>query len=42
MKFIQAADIHLDSPLLGRQFYDGVPVEESIGRSAEEKGEIGA
>jgi DNA repair exonuclease SbcCD nuclease subunit len=28
MKFIHAADIHLDSPLLGLERYDGAPVEE--------------
>ena len=28
MKFIHAADIHLDSPLIGLQKYDGAPVEE--------------
>src|SRR3954451_11192985 len=27
MKFIHAADIHLDSPLIGLQRYDGAPVE---------------
>lgn len=25
MKFIHAADIHLDSPLVGLQFYEGRP-----------------
>jgi exonuclease SbcD len=28
MKFIHAADIHLDSPMRGLQVYDGAPVEE--------------
>lgn len=28
MKFIHAADIHLDSPMLGLERYDGAPVEE--------------
>lgn len=27
VKFIHAADIHLDSPLLGLERYEGVPVE---------------
>ena len=31
MKFIHAADIHLDSPLVGLQFYEGAPVEEIRG-----------
>ena len=31
MKFIHAADIHLDSPLVGLQLYDGAPVEEIRG-----------
>ena len=31
MKFIHAADIHLDSPLVGLQFYAGAPVEEIRG-----------
>ncbi len=31
MKFIHAADIHLDSPLLGLEPYDGAPVEEIRG-----------
>lgn len=31
MKFIHAADIHLDSPLVGLQFYEGAPVEEVRG-----------
>lgn len=31
MKFIHAADIHLDSPLIGLQFYEGAPVEEIRG-----------
>lgn len=30
-KFIHAADIHLDSPLLGLQQYEGVPVEQIRG-----------
>ncbi len=28
MKFIHAADIHLDSPLVGRQLCDVAPFEE--------------
>jgi len=28
MKFIHAADIHLDSPLRGLARYDGAPVEQ--------------
>lgn len=28
MKFIHAADIHLDRPLVSLQFYEGAPVEE--------------
>ncbi|NCP10170.1 DNA repair exonuclease, partial [bacterium] len=28
MKFIHAADIHLDSPMIGLQQYEGAPVEE--------------
>ena len=28
MKFVHAADIHLDSPLLGLERYEGAPVEE--------------
>ncbi|HEY3275045.1 MAG TPA: DNA repair exonuclease [Syntrophorhabdaceae bacterium] len=28
MKFIHAADIHLDSPMIGLERYDGAPVEE--------------
>ncbi len=31
MKFIHAADIHLDSPLIGLERYDGAPVEEIRG-----------
>lgn len=31
MKFIHAADIHLDSPMLGLEKYDGAPVEEARG-----------
>ena len=31
MKFIHAADIHLDSPLLGLERYDGAPIEEVRG-----------
>lgn len=31
MKFIHVADIHLDSPLLGLERYDGAPVEEVRG-----------
>jgi len=31
MKFIHAADIHLDSPLVGLQRYEGAPVEEVRG-----------
>jgi DNA repair exonuclease SbcCD nuclease subunit len=31
MKFLHAADIHLDSPLVGLQFYEGAPVEEIRG-----------
>jgi len=31
MKFIHAADIHLDSPMLGLERYDGAPVEEIRG-----------
>lgn len=31
MKFIHSADIHLDSPLVGLQLYDGAPVEEIRG-----------
>jgi DNA repair exonuclease SbcCD nuclease subunit len=31
MKFIHAADIHLDSPLVGLQIYEGAPVEEIRG-----------
>lgn len=31
MKFIHAADIHLDSPLIGLQLYEGAPVEEIRG-----------
>lgn len=31
MKFIHAADIHLDSPLVGLQLYEGAPVEEIRG-----------
>lgn len=31
MKFIHAADIHLDSPLLGLERYDGAPVDELRG-----------
>ena len=31
MKFIHAADIHLDSPLVGLQFYEGAPVDEVRG-----------
>ena len=31
MKFIHAADIHLDSPLVGLERYDGAPVEELRG-----------
>ena len=31
MKFIHAADIHLDSPLLGLEQYEGAPVEEIRG-----------
>ena len=31
MKFIHAADIHLDSPLRGLERYDGAPVEEIRG-----------
>jgi len=33
MKFIHAADIHLDSPLVGLERYDGAPVEELRGAS---------
>lgn len=31
MKFIHTADIHLDSPMLGLERYDGAPVEEVRG-----------
>ena len=31
MKFIHAADIHLDSPLIGLEQYDGAPVEDIRG-----------
>jgi DNA repair exonuclease SbcCD nuclease subunit len=31
LKFIHAADIHLDSPLVGLQLYEGAPVEEIRG-----------
>jgi len=31
MKFIHTADIHLDSPMLGLERYDGAPVEEARG-----------
>ena len=31
MKFIHAADIHLDSPMLGLEKYDGAPVDEARG-----------
>ncbi|MFB3070960.1 MAG: exonuclease SbcCD subunit D, partial [Nitrospirales bacterium] len=31
MKFIHAADIHLDSPLRGLELYEGAPVEEIRG-----------
>ncbi|MBI4595192.1 MAG: DNA repair exonuclease [Candidatus Tectomicrobia bacterium] len=31
MKFIHAADIHLDSPLVGLQRYEGAPIEEIRG-----------
>lgn len=31
MKFIHAADIHLDSPLVGLERYEGAPVEEIRG-----------
>ena len=31
MKFIHAADIHLDSPLRGLEGYEGAPVEEIRG-----------
>lgn len=31
MKFIHAADIHLDSPMLGLERYEGAPVEEARG-----------
>ena len=27
-KFLHAADVHLDSPLLGLQRYEGAPVEQ--------------
>ncbi|MDH5298357.1 MAG: DNA repair exonuclease, partial [Desulfobulbaceae bacterium] len=33
MKFIHAADIHLDSPLLGLERYEGAPAEELRGAS---------
>ena len=28
MKFVHAADLHLDSPLVGLRRYEGAPVEE--------------
>ena len=31
MRFIHCADIHLDSPLRGLEFYDGAPAEEMRG-----------
>jgi len=31
VKFIHAADIHLDSPLRGLEGYEGAPVEEIRG-----------
>ena len=31
MKFIHAADIHLDSPLIGLERYDGAPIDEVRG-----------
>jgi len=31
LKFIHAADVHLDSPLLGLQHYEGAPIEELRG-----------
>ena len=30
MKFLHAADIHLDSPLRGLERYEGAPVENSM------------
>jgi DNA repair exonuclease SbcCD nuclease subunit len=35
VKFIHAADIHLDSPLVGLERYDGAPVEEMRGATRE-------
>ncbi len=35
MKFIHAADIHLDSPLIGLQQYEGAPVDEIRGATRE-------
>ena len=32
-KFVHAADIHLDAPLVGLERYDGAPVEEIRGAS---------
>ena len=31
MKFVHAADIHLDSPLLGLEHYEGAPVDQIRG-----------
>lgn len=31
MKFLHAADLHLDSPMLGLAAYDGAPVDELRG-----------
>ncbi|MBC7855626.1 MAG: metallophosphoesterase, partial [Pirellulaceae bacterium] len=33
MKFLHAADIHLDSPLRGLERYEGAPAEEIRGAS---------
>ncbi len=35
MKFLHAADVHLDSPLRGLERYDGAPVEELRGATRE-------
>ena len=32
MKFIHSADIHLDSPLVGLELYDGAPVDQIEGQ----------
>ena len=40
MKFVRAADVHLDSPLHGLERYEGVPVDEMRGATRRALGNL--